>query len=65
MTVEPLLKTTEILLIEKAHKLKVDYDDVSAGMGRIYYKGFSENEIVQFESYLERIQKNLEGWREE
>ncbi len=34
-------------------------------MGRIYYKGFSENEIVQFESYLERIQKNLEGWREE
>ena len=47
------------------HKLKVDYDDVSAGMGRIYYKGFSENEIVQFESYLERIQKNLEGWREE
>ena len=48
-----------------AHKLKVDYDDVSAGMGRIYYKGFSENEIVQFESYLERIQKNLEGWREE
>ena len=41
------------------------YDDVSAGMGRIYYKGFSENEIAQFESYLERIQKNLEGWREE
>ena len=60
-----LLRKTLLYLTEKAHKLKVDYDDVSAGMGRIYYKGFSENEIVQFESYLERIQKNLEGWREE
>jgi mobile rSAM pair MarR family regulator len=58
-------RKTLLYLTEKAHKLKVDYDDVSAGMGRIYYKGFSENEIVQFESYLERIQKNLEGWREE
>ena len=57
-------RKTLLYLTEKAHKLKVDYDDVSAGMGRIYYKGFSENEIVQFESYLERIQKNLEGWRE-
>ena len=52
-------RKTLLYLTEKAHKLKVDYDDV------IYYKGFSENEIVQFESYLERIQKNLEGWREE
>lgn len=24
-----------------------------------------DSHIVQFESYLERIQKNLEGWREE
>ena len=45
-------RKTLLYLTEKAHKLKVDYDDVSAGM-------------VQFESYLERIQKNLEGWREE
>ena len=45
--------------------MKDDYDDVSAGMGRIYYRGFSEDEVIQFESYLERIQKNLEGWREE
>ncbi len=58
-------RKTCLYLTEKSHSLKDDYDDVSAGMGRIYYKGFSEDEIIQFESYLERVQKNLEGWREE
>ena len=58
-------RKTRLYLTEKSHSLKDDYDDVSAGMGRIYYKGFSEDEIIQFESYLEHVQKNLEGWREE
>ena len=58
-------RKTRLYLTEKSRSLKDDYDDVSAGMGRIYYKGFSEDEIIQFESYLERVQKNLEGWREE
>ena len=58
-------RKTRLYLTEKSHSLKDDYDDVSAGMGRIYYKGFSEDEIIQFESYLERVQTNLEGWREE
>ena len=58
-------RKTRLYLTEKSRSLKDDYDDVSAGMGRIYYKGFSEDEVIQFESYLERIQKNLEGWREE
>ena len=66
--------TTMLERMEKSGLIRREQDqqdkrktllDVSAGMGRIYYKGFSENEIVQFESYLERIQKNLEGWREE
>ena len=32
-------------------------------MGSIYYKGFSEEEITQFEEYLDRIRKNLEEWQ--
>lgn len=58
-------RKTLLYLTEKSRSLKDDYDDVSAGMSRIYYRGFSEDEVIQFESYLERIQKNLEGWREE
>ena len=30
------------------------------GMGALYYKGFTEDEIRQFEEYLQRIQRNLE-----
>ena len=29
----------------------------------IYYKGFSEEEIAQFEECLDRIRKNLEEWQ--
>jgi len=32
-------------------------------MGSIYYKGFSEEEIAQFEECLDRIRKNLEEWQ--
>ena len=31
-------------------------------MTDIYYQGFSASEIGQFESYLDRIRENLEGW---
>ena len=36
---------------------------VSDEMGSIYYKGFSEEEITQFEECLDRIRKNLEEWQ--
>lgn len=36
------------------------YVGVSQGMSRILYNGFSANEIDKFESFLERIYKNLE-----
>ena len=57
-------RKTLLFLTEKAHSLKGEYDSVSDGMGSIYYKGFSEEEIAQFEEYLDRIRKNLEGWQE-
>ncbi len=49
-----------IYLTEKAKGLEEDYNAVSEEMSRIYYKGFSNQEIEQLESYLERILKNVE-----
>ena len=49
-----------IYLTEKAKGLEEDYNAVSEEMSRIYYKGFSDQEIEQLESYLERMWKNVE-----
>ncbi len=45
---------------EKAKALQDDYDMISQKMNELYYIGFSEAEIVQFEAYLQRILNNLE-----
>ena len=37
-----------------------DYTKISQKMNEIYYTGFTEEEILQFESYLQRILNNLE-----
>ena len=58
-------RKTLLYLTDKAHELKQDYDSVSLRMGQIYYQGFSEEEFVRFEGYLDRISRNLEGWRDE
>lgn len=49
-----------IVLTEKAKSLKDDYTRISQEMNELYYTGFTETEIVQFESYLQRILNNLE-----
>ena len=49
-----------IFLTEKAKGLEEDYNAVSEEMSSIYYKGFSDQEIEQMESYLERDLKNVE-----
>ena len=49
-----------IFLTEKAKGLEEDYNAVSEEMSSIYYKGFSDQEIEQMESYLERVLKNVE-----
>jgi MarR family transcriptional regulator, organic hydroperoxide resistance regulator len=48
-----------VALTEKAKGLQAEYDKVSARMNEIYYKGFSDQEILEFEGYLNRILKNL------
>ncbi|MBU3183767.1 hypothetical protein [Clostridium estertheticum] len=54
-----------IVLTEKAKKLQKKYHKVSSKMNEIYYEGFSDDEIVQFEYYLSRILKNLNQKEEE
>ena len=54
-----------IFLTDKAKALKKDYDAVSDRMSTIFYQGFTEEEIRNFEEHLERIRLNLEGWQPE
>lgn len=49
-----------IALTEKARGLQDDYTRISNKMNEIYYTGFTEKEIIQFESYLQRVLDNLE-----
>ncbi len=49
-----------IALTEKAKSLQDDYDRISKQMNELYYTDFTESEIVQFESYLQRVLNNLE-----
>jgi len=48
-----------IKLTEKAIGMREKYDTVSKDMTDIFYKGFSQREIVEFEGYLSRILMNL------
>lgn len=50
-----------ICLTGDARKLERDYNLVSEEMDAIFYEGFSEDEIAQFEGYLRRVLANVEG----
>lgn len=49
-----------IRLTENARGLEDKYLEVSDEMSRLFYKGFTEEEIVSLDRGLERILKNLE-----
>ena len=52
-------RTVNIRLTEKAKHLRKSYEDVSEEMNKIFYKGFTDNEIQHFENYLRKILENL------
>lgn len=52
-------RVTLIRLTEKARAFRDKYEDVSRQMNGIYFKGFSDDEIMEFEGYLSRIIANL------
>lgn len=51
----------DVVLTDRARSLQADYDRISQQMNALYYEGFAEEEIRQFEGYLLRILDNLEG----
>ena len=52
-------RVTLIYLTDEARRLREKYEDVSAGMSEIYFRGFSDTEIEKFEKALQRILENL------
>lgn len=52
-------RKTRLILTDKARSLNIEYNQVSEKMSGIFYQGFSEAEIEQFEDYLSRVLRNL------
>jgi len=52
-------RITIICLTQKSSFLRTDYQKISTEMTALYYKGFTDDEISQFESFLKKILKNL------
>lgn len=50
-----------IHLTDNAKSLQQDYNRISQQMNELYYLGFTEAEILQFEGYLTRVLNNLQG----
>jgi len=50
-----------IRLTDKSRGMKAQYDEVSARMNEIFYKGFADDEIIEFEQKLAKILINLSG----
>lgn len=50
-----------VSITEKAKQYKMIYDDISEKMNKIFYAGFTDDEIRLFETFLERILTNLES----
>lgn len=48
-----------VSLTERARALKGAYDRVSERANEVYYEGFTDAEITEFEGYLRRVLKNL------
>lgn len=50
-----------VSITEKTKAYQKTYDAVSDRMSELYYKGFTESEVRQFEDTLRRILNNLES----
>jgi len=50
-----------IKLTDSSRSLKAQYDEVSARMNELFYKGFSDAQIIDFEEKLDHILGNLTG----
>jgi DNA-binding MarR family transcriptional regulator len=49
-----------IVLTERSKELSDKYEEVSQKMAELFYRGFQESEILEFETSLKKILGNLE-----
>ena len=49
----------KIMLSDQARNLEEEYTQISEDMDGVFGKGFSQEELIQLQEYLERILKNL------
>lgn len=49
-----------IRLTDQSRSMMLKYQEVSDVMSSIFYKGFTDEEIIAFDEQLEKIRKNLE-----
>lgn len=52
-------RVCRIVLSEKAKNLSLRYEEVSDRMAELFYKDFTDKEIIDFEQKLDKILKNL------
>ena len=52
-------RAVRIKLTDRARSLKGKYETVSEEMNQVFYKGFTEDEILDFENSLGKILENL------
>lgn len=48
-----------LVLTERARSLQEKYEQVSQEMNEIYFQGFCDEEIKEFEGYLQRVLNNI------
>lgn len=57
-------RTVNVILTKKDNQLQDKYIQVSNKMTKLFYNGFSEEEIDEFEDYLRRLLNNLISFNE-
>ncbi len=57
-------RTVNVKLTKKNNRLQDKYIQVSNKMTKLFYDGFSEEEIDEFEDYLKRLLNNLTSFNE-
>lgn len=55
-------RQVRVYLTENARNMKKHYEEVSQKMNRLFYRGFEEEEVGEFELILNRILENLKDY---
>lgn len=54
-----------VSITPQAQRLRTSYEEISDRVNDVYYRGFTQQEVVIYEQYLARILDNLEKCEEE